>query len=188
MLPSSTLENIEFKHRPMANSLSKKVSGVPTHDGKDYTGQPLTLPMMFFKDEDDNQKVIRDGFDILKFIMEKDTSDFAGHFNANFDKMQEWNEKLNTVMRFLRGKAVDLKEFENVARYFLPSFLAYVPGLTRLLQYMTSSTMVKKYYEVDSAIKEEDVEKILDEASTILEEKQFLVGDEFSYADIILCV
>ena len=186
MLPSSTLENIEFKHRQMANSLSKKVAGVPIHDGKDYTGQPLTLPMMFFKDEDDNQKVIRDGFDILKYIMERDISDFASHFNANVDKMQEWNEKLNTVMRFLRGKAVDVNE--NVVRYFIPSFLAYVPGLTRLLQYLTSSMLAKKYYEIDSAIKQEDVEKILGDANTILEENQFLVGDKFSYADIFLCV
>lgn len=164
--------------------LAPRVKVAKLHNDEDKNYETVTLPMFFYKNENDEECVIRHGFEIIEYFCEKhkETSEFAATFLENIEEMKEWNDKSDTVGRYFRS--IFAKIGYEISYYFAPTFLTYIPFVLTYIGKSAMKGLGEKYGEEDKKFTLEMAEDILQEMNDILENNEVLVGESFTYADI----
>ena len=211
MLSKEVVSSIELKHTLSSNSLLPKLSDfLKKHsledEVKNYKGETMvTLPIFFHEpgeaDEMTVKKsekacVLRHAYDIVEFMMERQKKfgsagisekQFCEVFVKNKDKMKYWKDKIHEGLRFTRGQFCAKDHGDNMLQYLLPEYVGYIPGVLSFLKYIMGAGTKQKYFATDIAIKREDVERTLKEANEIVSQHDYLVDNQFSFADIAMC-
>ncbi|ETW05852.1 hypothetical protein H310_03513 [Aphanomyces invadans] len=159
-----------------------------------YTSRPrdvkkVTVPILLVRNAATKQHVaLRSTLEIATYA--HTLSEIHQHFFHDANSVNAWDARYQRMLAYVRGQLMsDVRANSDLTMEYAPPFLRkHMPTLARWFATIGVGVFTRKYAVESAATSIDHIRETLALMQSILSTQRYLVGDEFTYADLAMAV